>query len=236
MSFHEHLMADLRERAAEAGLSAVAILIDPAPGTFSGFGRRYGTGGWPVYDSVPTRIALMRHHGADAVVCVRFRKGDFDATAAEFLDVIRLSVDLEELWLGATQLLGAGEQGDRAAVADYADRNDIRLRILPRAPLVAYDIRWLLGSGRVRDAVDVVGRPPTWRRPRSGLLRLSWRPGLYRAKALDRPDGACNETELELTLETKSKGTPTLEWPQRDIGYLAFTAGPADLAVKTTAG
>lgn len=235
MPFHQCLVAHLRESSAKAGLSPVAVLIDPAPGAFSGFGARYGIAGWPVYDSVLTRIALMRHRGADAVVRVQFRKSDFEGTASEFLDVIRARVDLEELWLGAMQLLGAGERGDRTAVAEYADRHGIRLRILPRAPVSAYDIRWLLASGRLREAVDVVGRPPTWGRPRSGMLFLSWRPGLYRAHALNTPEGGRGQTELELTLQAQPKGPPTLEWPRRDIRYLAFTAGPADLAAKTTA-
>lgn len=88
LSSHESLLARLRDRAEAGGLSSVAVLIDPAPGSFSGFARRYGTPGWPIYDCVATRIGLMGHVGIDAVLRVRFRKRDLDATAAWFLTCV----------------------------------------------------------------------------------------------------------------------------------------------------
>jgi hypothetical protein len=231
---HESLLANLRDRASTAGLSSVAVLIDPAPGAFSSFAARYGASGWPVYDSVPTRIGLMRHVGLDAVLRMRFRKRDFDATAAEFLDAVRACINLDELWLGAMQLLGPGSQGGPQAVADYADRHGLRLTMLPRAPVGTYDVRSLLASGRVRDAINVVGRPPTWRRPRSGTLHLSWRPGRYRAIALDKPEGSLDGAELEVALTAHPNALPRLAWPRPDIRYLAFVLGPADTDASDT--
>jgi hypothetical protein len=228
LSSHESLLISLRDRAYEAGLSSVAVLIDPAPGTFSNFAAHYGAFGWPVYDSVPARIELMRHIGLDAVLVMRFSRRDFGATAAEFLDAARAYVDLEELWLGAVQLLGPGSQGGREAVADYAGRHGFRLIILPRPPLGGADVRSLLAAGRVRDATDVVGRPPTWRRPRSGTLRLAWRPGQYRAIAIERPGAPSEGAELGIALTANPNAPASLTWPGSDIRYLAFTAGPAD--------
>jgi hypothetical protein len=225
---HASMLAGLRDHAVTAGLASVAVLIDPAPGAVSGFAARYGAAGWPVYDSVPARVGLMRHLGLDAVLCMRFRQRDFKATAAEFLDAVQARVKLEELWLGAMQLLGPGDQGGPQAVAHYADRHGLRLTMLPRAPVGTYDVRSLLASGRVRDAAGVVGRPPIWRRPPSGALRLSWGPGPYRAVALDRPEAPLDGAELEVVLTARRNGPPTLAWPRPDIRYLAFTSGPAD--------
>ncbi len=228
---HKKLLEELRDRAVESGCSSVAVLIDPPPGTFGSFKARYGTGGWPVYDSVRARIRLMRDLGLDAVLRMQFRKRDFDATAAQFLDAVRERVDLEELWLGALQLLGQGTQGAEAAVAEYADRHGIRLTMLPRPPVGAYDVRALLASGRLADAIDVVGRPPIWSRPPSGTLRLSWRPGRYRAVGFERWGMTAQGTELEMTLTAEPGGPAGLIWPDPDIRYLAFTAGPADAEV-----
>jgi FAD synthase len=228
LSSHRSLLADLRDHALKLGCSSVAVLIDPAPGTVSAFRTQYGTGGWPVYDGVPARIGLMRELGLDSVLCMRFRKRDFDATAAEFLDAVTASVQIEELWLGALQLLGPGSEGAGPAVAAYADRCGFRVTSLPRPPVGTYDVRMLLASGRLGDAIDVVGRPPMWSRPRSGRLRLAWKPGAYRAVALDKPVPLAKGAELDLTLTPQSAGPSALEWPRTDIRYLAFTAGPAD--------
>lgn len=233
LASHKSLLEDLRDRAVESRRSSVAVLIDPSPGTFGSFKARYGTAGWPVYDSVPARIRLMRDLRLDAVLRMRFQKRDFDVTAAQFLDAVRARVDLEELWLGALQLLGPGTQGARAAVADYADRHGFRLTILPLPPVGTYDVRALLASGRLADAIDVVGRPPIWSRPPSGALRLAWRPGPYRATGLETWGVIATRTELEVTLTAEPRGRPKLIWPDPDIRYLEFTAGPADLIPTT---
>jgi FAD synthase len=230
-SAHMSLLTELRDNAAAAGLSSVVVLIDPAPGVFSDFARRYGTGGWPVYDGVTARISLIRQLGVNAVLRMRLRRTDFDATAAQFLDAVRARVELEELWLGATQLLGPGTPGRREAVAEYADDHGFRLSILPRAPVAGHDVRSLLASGRLRQAVEVVGRPPTWRRPRSGALCLAWRPGTYRAIGIDRPVTPARGAAMDIALEARLNAPAMLPWPHPDIHYLAFTSGPADLEI-----
>jgi FAD synthase len=232
---HKLLLEDLRDRALASGCTSVVVLIDPPPGAAGGFHVRYGMPDWPVYDSVGARVCLIRDLGVDCVLCMRFRKRDFDATAAQFLDAVRTRVELEELWLGAVQLLGPGSRGARPAVAEYADRHGFRLTILPRAPVGTYDIRSLLAAGRLADAIDIVGRPPIWGAPRSGALRLSWRPGAYRAVGLERPGAVAHGAELEVTL-TPEPGRPSrLIWPRPDIHYLAFVSGPADVhAIERT--
>jgi hypothetical protein len=100
--------------------------------------------------------------GLDAVLCMRFRKQDFMATASDFLDAVRAQVRLEELWLGALQLLGPGVRGSRAAVAEYAALHGMRLTILP--PPLPANRDWRLHSKSTR--LDWVGTL----RYESGLL------------------------------------------------------------------
>lgn len=228
LSYHRDMLKHLRASANKKNCSSLGVLIDPSPGTFSSFKMRYGVSGWPVYDSLQARVSFMLECGLDAVLCVRFRKHDFTATAAEFLDTVRTNVLLDELWLGALQLLGPGDRGSAAAIADYAALHGMRLTILPPPPLATYDVRSFLASGRLADAIAVVGHPPIWERPRSGTLRLAWRPGTYRAVPMNRTDLNLGRSDIEVTLSLCPKGPATLSWPSRSIRYLAFTLGPSD--------
>jgi FAD synthase len=238
LASHRTLLQQLRSRAAARSRSSLAVLIDPPPGAISRFRLRYGTSGWPVYDSVSTRVGFILDAGVDAVLCMRFRRRDFGATAAEFLDAVRARAEVEELWLGAVQQLGPGPPGSRAAVADYAVRHGLRLTMLPAPPLATYDVRHLLASGRLAEAVRVVGHPPIWARPKSAGLRLAWHPGPYRAIPLKQPgpvsagsplDGA---STLQVVIRPQSKGPGKLTWPGPEIRYLAFVSGPCDQAAE----
>jgi FAD synthase len=228
LSSHRTLLEELRDRATQGSCSSLAVLIDPPPGTVSRFRLRYGTAGWPVYDSVSARIRFMLNCGIDAVLGVRFSKRDFGAAAADFLDAVRAHVAVEELWLGAVQQLGPGPSGSRTAVADYAVRHGLRLTMLPAPPLGTYDVRYLLASGRLADAIEVVGHPPIWARPRSGGLRLAWKPGRYRAIPLTHPGPISEGSELDVVVTPQPKGPSRLTWPDREIRYLAFVSGPSD--------
>ena len=228
LSYHRDMLKDLHAYATKKSSSSLGVLIDPSPGKFSSFKMRYGVSGWPVYDSLQARVSFILGCGLDAVLCVRFRKRDFTATAAEFLDAVRASVLLDELWLGALQLLGPGDQGSAAAIADYAALHGIRVTILPPPPLATYDVRSFLASGRLADAIAVVGHPPIWQRPRSGTLRLAWRPGKYRAVPIERVDFILGQPDMEVTLSLRPKGPGALSWPSRSVRYLAFTMGPSD--------
>jgi hypothetical protein len=235
LASHRELLKSLHGSAIRTTRSSLGVLIDPPPGAFSKFKVRYGVSGWPEYDSVSARVKFMLDCGLDAVLCIRFRKRDFMATAADFLDAVRAHVRLEELWLGALQLLGPGQRGSRAAIAEYAALHEMRLTILPAPPVATYDVRSFLAAGRLRDAIAVVGRPPVWQRPRSGQLQLAWRPGKYRAIALTRPS-SINGAEMDLALTSCPRGPAKLSWPCRHIRYLAFTSGPRDVESGYVAG
>jgi len=79
----------------------------------------------------------------------------------------------------------------------------------------------------MEEAIEIVGRPPTWARPPSGVLRLAWRPGRYRAVALRSPMST-GGAAMDVILTAREDGPARLTWPDRDIAYLAFVAGPAD--------
>ncbi len=226
---HAELVGDLVRHARSGGLGAVAVLIDPAPSSAGGFGLRYGTHGWPVYDDVPARISLLGDLGLDAVLVARFAARDFSATAADFLDRLRTTLDLRELWVGAVQNLGPGAAGGTAAITRYAERCGIALHLLGRPPVAPADVRTLLAAGRIVEASAMTTRPPTWRRPASGALTLAWRSGRYRAAALDRPGREPSGPKFDVVLDEREGAPTVLRWPDPRVRYLAFTRGPADL-------
>jgi FAD synthase len=225
---HRELFLRLRAYSVENSCSSLGVLIDPPPGAFSSFKARYRVSGWPEYDSVRARVRFILNCGVDAVLCMRFCEQDFSATAEDFLDAVRAHARLEELWLGALQLLGPGPRGSMAAVAEYTNLHGMHLRILPPPPLLTYDVRAFLASGRLIDAIQTVGHPPVWDRPSSGELHLAWRPGLYRAFPMERPEAKQRLDEIKLTLAPSQSGPAKLLWPSRSIRYLAFSSGPAD--------
>lgn len=231
-SAHTALIRDLTRRGKVDGLGTVAILIDPAPASIADFAQRYGTHGWPVFDGVAARTLLLRDLGVEAVLVARFARHDFTASAAEFLDQVRSQVAIRELWLGATQNLGPGPAGGRDAVTRYVDSAGLALRLLPRPPVSPADVRVLLATGCVQAAAAMAGRSPTWRRPASGHLRLAWRPGPYRAFAVERPAAPGGEpllrSDFDLVLEARSGAPGSLAWPRSTAPFIAITHGPAD--------
>ena len=114
---------------------------------------------------------------------------DADAGATEFFDSVLAGMPLPELWLGRSQSFGRGQAGSQATIARLAEQRGVRRHVLPRPPAeganAGYQALRLLADGRLADAIDQVGYPPVWRRPRSALLRLPWRPGRYRAARLE---------------------------------------------------
>jgi hypothetical protein len=228
LSSHRTLLERLRDHAHGTSRSALGVLIDPAPGSQSNFRFRYGGSSWPVYDSVQARVGFLLNTGLDAVLCMHFTKRDFTLSAETFLDVVRAHTRLAELWLGALQHLGPGPQGSQAAIADYAARHGISLTILPLPPVGTYDVRSFLASGRVMRAIEVVGRPPVWTRPRSGALHLAWQPGQYHAVELAHANAIHGGAEFSVELSPRPRGVTSLSWPSRDARYLAFVSGPSD--------
>ena len=223
------LLEELRDTAATAGCSSVAVLVDPAPGSISAVAQSYRTNGWPVYDSVPVRIRLIRDLGVDSVLCVRFSTEDFKATAAAFLDTVRLYLPLCELWLGELQVLGPGPPGSRAAIERYADLHGFGLRILPRAHR---HLRCAVPSGVRTGAQGNCLSRPTADMDAAAVHHVAARvaPGPYHVHCLEQPGSRAEGAPRIVRLETHRRGPARLVWPDRESRYLAFVSGPADLS------
>ncbi|HEY8285614.1 MAG TPA: hypothetical protein VIJ28_14620 [Chloroflexota bacterium] len=233
---HRALFEQVRCQAARRGLSSLAVVIDPDPARFV-WNREL----WPVFNDVHTRAQLLRALGIDAVLHLRFRKGDIATGAREFFDLVGKHAELAELWLGAKQSLGRGPNGSQEMVAELAAERGIAVHLLPppaaeRAETSGnpaahpIEVRARLAEGQIVAASMAVGRVPVRRRPRGATLRMAWAPGSYQALPLAHPAAQPTGAAIEVFLVDVGSGWADLHWPDRRIPYLAFQAGPGDHA------
>jgi FAD synthase len=223
---HRELFDQVGAEARANGLSFVAVMLDPPPPRLIRAGKA-----WPLYDDSATRVEVVRRSLVDAVLVVRLSRSDVGAGAREFLDLVRRHVALHELWLGQGQSLGPGPNGSPEEIARLARRDRFRLRRLDAAALHSSQVRDSLSAGRIADAIALVGRPPSRRRPRGERVRLDWAEGWYEAVASTTAGRLLGDVAVQI--RPSARFGPVLDWPDRRIGRLAFVRGPADARLRS---
>lgn len=223
LPFHEELLEGIAAGAHASGRSAVAVMLDPDP-----LSLLYGPARVPGYDHWSVRIDRIRACGIDAVARVHFRRAALNLGAADLLEPVAPRIGLVELWLGEKQNLGRGSRGGDEAITGTGARLGFEVRRLPGSPSrkEANELRGCLAVGEIRRAMAIVGRPPVWPRPRSGVIALPWRAGAYRALPLGGADGS--QMPVTVTLHDGRDGLSSGRWPARAGARLAFIAGPGD--------
>ena len=94
----------------------------------------------------------------------------------------------------------------------------------------SYLVRSQLQGGQLIAAFDIARVPPIRARPHTGKLNLPWATGTYAAIPLnDLPRKLILKPHnwIPVELEVGKKGAE-LVWPDPEIEFLAFIAGPAD--------
>jgi len=139
-------------------------------------------------------------------------------------------LDLSEIWLGESQSLGSFEQGARTTILDVARNYGINVRILPRINLKNKNgrARSLLIEGRIVEGAKLAGSFPIWKKPRSRILKLAWKPGNYRVVSLAEPNKRITNMAFAVRLHATKDGMAVLEWPDQEIKCIEFVSGPAD--------
>jgi hypothetical protein len=226
LSTHLNLFAELRGYAQQRGLRSLAFLIDPDPASLI-----YGRSDWPVFDDRESRVRLILGAGIDGMVLLRFYRQDLFAVAADFFNQVTPQVEMAELWLGARQNIGSGPESAAEIVEQLAESHRISIRRLERVAIrqTTFEVRQRLTDGSVRRAADIVGRFPRRVRPRTGTLRLAWKPGPYEAVVDDSSNDSLLGRRVQHELVEDGWRLARAMWPKH-ADALSFVAGPLDLA------
>ncbi|MEP6994834.1 MAG: hypothetical protein ABI968_09960, partial [Acidobacteriota bacterium] len=214
---HEALIRQMCSHARSEGLSAVAVLLDPAPAVY------VSARPWPTFSDHQTRLSLLQSIGLDAVACVTFSREDLESGAEDFFDLVCAHIDLKEFWIKPAQALGSGSRGGPWAVLAQTRKRGITLRRLPPEPDgdAGAAGRSHLVKGEFRRARCCVGRPPTLHRPPGDDVSLPWPSGWYQAVPVEFPDGSAVSSSFGIELPPNPGGTATLRWPSPAVEWLS---------------
>lgn len=228
---HVTLIDRLVQDAHSKSLDAVIVMFDPAPSSFVLRRTRPGST-WITYNDADVNMRIFLRRGVDAVLKISFKEEYLDLGVAELFESITEHVEVTEFWFGARQRFGNGSNGSQATLIKFARENDIRLRRLANQKLEerSYLVRSQLQEGQILSAFDVARVPPIRARPSTGKLNLPWAPGTYAAIPLhDLPHQLILKPRPQIAVELEaSKLGAQLTWPDPNMEFLAFVAGPAD--------
>ncbi|MCC6606493.1 MAG: hypothetical protein IT327_25015 [Anaerolineae bacterium] len=229
---HVELMDRLVRDAHNKSLDAVIVMFDPAPSSFVLRRTRPGST-WVTYNDADVNMRIFFQRGVDAVLIISFKEEYLDMGVAELFESITAHVEVAEFWFGSRQRFGNGPNGSQATLITFAREHNIRLRRLANLKLQerSYLVRSKLQEGHLTEAFDVARVPPIRARPEAGKLNLPWTPGTYAAIPLyDLPHQLILEPRacISVSLEAGGKEGAQLVWPNPQVEFLAFVAGPAD--------
>lgn len=228
---HVELIDRLVTDAHKKSMDAAIVMFDPAPSSFV-LQRTHPGATWVTYNDADVNMRIFLQRGVDAVLKISFKEEYLDLGVVELFDSITAHVEVTEFWFGSRQRFGNGPNGSQATLIKFAKEHNIRLRRLANLKLQerSYLVRSQLQGGQLTQAFQVARVPPIRARPQTGKLNLPWTPGTYAAIPLyDLPHQLIMKprTRIFVELEDGKEGAH-LVWPNPEMRYLAFVAGPAD--------
>lgn len=233
---HIQAVKGLIRYAHKNSLSSVLIIFDPAPALFV-LKQKDETAEWITYNDTDINISRLLQCGLDAILVIHFQPAYLTFGVAELFDTVCAYSNLVEFWFGADQSFGRGANGAQEAVVELAQLHGFRLKRLPQTNLnkISTKVRQFIATGYFAEAIKCVDYPVIRQRPQDGVLNLPWKPGLYQALPLDCPmevvvtDDTVDKT-IKLALYAKNNRVSVCEWPDPQVPYLAFVAGPRDIS------
>ena len=156
---HQALLAEVRERAAELGLTPVVVSFEPLPRAY------FSPEPVPRLSSVREKLRGFDAAGMEQVLLMRFN-GALTAMSAEDF-VRRVLVDrvaAREVWVGGDFRFGHKRGGDVALLETMGKTQGFVARTMPSVLLdgtrvSATRVRMLLAAGEFAGAAPLLGRP-----------------------------------------------------------------------------
>ncbi len=229
---HMQLVNRMVEDAETKGLASLLVILDPAPAAFL---MKENPEEWVVYNEPEVRIHNLLNEGLDAVLWIHFRKEYLAYGSAEMFETICNHVNLAEFWFGAKQTFGRGPGGAQPITIRLARERGVRLYRLAELGLLERGghIRKYLADGSPAVATLHAQYPPIRQRPSCRKLYLPWTPGHYHVLPLydlSEINTVSSKTDvgIDITLYPDTSTLSHIEWPDPEIQYLMFVAGPQD--------
>jgi riboflavin kinase/FMN adenylyltransferase len=156
---HQALLAQVHERAAKLGLTAIVVSFEPLP-------RAYFSPE-PVarLSSVREKLRGFDEAGMGEVLLLRFNRALTSMTAEDFIRRVLVDrLNAREVWVGADFRFGHKRSGDVAMLERVGPELGFTARTMPSvlldgARVSATRVRMLLAAGEFSGAAPLLGRP-----------------------------------------------------------------------------
>jgi riboflavin kinase/FMN adenylyltransferase len=156
---HQALLAQVHERAAKLGLTAIVVSFEPLP-------RAYFSPE-PVarLSSVREKLRGFDEAGMEQVLLLRFNRALTSMTAEDFIRHVLVDrLNAREVWVGADFRFGHKRSGDVAMLERVGPELGFTARTMPSvlldgARVSATRVRMLLSAGEFSGAAPLLGRP-----------------------------------------------------------------------------
>lgn len=155
---HQGLLKQLMRSAQEANRLSGVVTFDPLPRTVL-----TPDSSFICLTTIEDKIELLQTWGLDLLVIVPFSWEVARTSARDFVRPLRDRLRMVELWVGWNFALGRGREGDAAALTKLGQELGFEVRVIAPvseggAAISSTQIRSLLGTGRVREAAEMLGR------------------------------------------------------------------------------
>lgn len=155
---HQELVRRLIRSARETSRLSGVVTFDPLPRSVLAPDSSF-----ICLTTIEDKIELLEAWGVDVLIIIPFTMEVANTTARDFVAGLREHARMTELWVGWNFALGRGREGNVAQLERLGDELGYRLRVIEPVSdgsvlVSSTQIRNLLGSGRVRDAAEMLGR------------------------------------------------------------------------------
>jgi riboflavin kinase/FMN adenylyltransferase len=163
---HRYLIDALKARAGERGLASGIVTLHPSPVQVLRPDIRIA-----YLTSLEERIELLRATGVDTVAPLTFTSEVAELSAADFLRLLRETLDMRFLLMGPDNAFGRGREGTPARCAEVGEELGFDVEVLERplagdgARLSATAVRQALAAGDMERVAALLGRPYSLRGP-----------------------------------------------------------------------
>jgi riboflavin kinase/FMN adenylyltransferase len=156
---HKALLAKLRKRAGELGLTSGVVTFDPHPQKVLSPKARL-----PFLTDLAQRKALLKDEGVGAVIVLPFTRELARLSAAQFVGLLRSYLRLKELVIGPDFTLGRSREGNAEALRALGKDMGFTVSVVPPVKVngevvSSTAIRDALAGGDLKRVRSLIGRP-----------------------------------------------------------------------------